>query len=277
MMFDEMPAILTVAPNGARRLKADHPALPLTARELADTAAACHAAGAAMIHAHVRTHDGRHLLDAGAYREATTAIRHATGPDMVIQVTTEAAGLYQPAQQMQLVRDLVPEAVSIALRELVPDAGHELAAATFFAWLRQREIMLQIILYAPEDLARYRDLKQRGVLGDGVDFLLFVLGRYTVGQRSLPADLLPFLAGGGDERLPPWSVCAFGGSEAACIQAALSLGGHARVGFENNLHLPNGTMAPDNAALVTLAAQSATRIGRVLATADDVRAMHRGG
>lgn len=268
------PAILTVAPNGARRVKVDHPAIPLTAEELATEAAACQAAGAAMIHAHVRRSDGRHLLDADAYRQATDAIRRQVGPGMVVQITTEAAGIYQPPEQMRVVREVVPEAVSLAIRELVPDATHEVEAAGFFAWMRQREIMLQIILYSPDDLARYHDLKARGVLGEGLDFLLFVLGRYTAGQQSRAADLLPFLEG--LDRLPPWAVCAFGAQEAACAQAALSLGGHARVGFENNLHLPDGRLAPDNAALVATAAQAVALTGRRLAHGDDVRAMHRG-
>jgi uncharacterized protein (DUF849 family) len=268
------PAILTVAPNGARRVKVDHPVIPLTADELATDAATCQAAGAAMIHAHVRRPDGRHLLDADAYRQATDAIRRQVGPGMVVQITTEAAGLYQPPEQMRVVREVAPEAVSLAIRELVPDAAHEVEASGFFAWMRQRDIMLQIILYSPDDLARYHDLKARGVLGEGVDFLLFVLGRYTAGQQSRAADLLPFLEG--LDNLPPWAVCAFGAQEAACAQAALSLGGHARVGFENNLHLPDGSLAPHNAALVATAAQAVALTGRRLANGDDVRAMHRG-
>lgn len=267
------PAILTVAPNGARRVKTDHPAIPLTAGELAREAALCRDAGAAMIHAHVRRADGRHLLDADAYRDATTAIRRAAGPGMVVQITTEAAGLYQPAEQMRVVREVRPEAVSLAIRELVPDADHEVEASGFFAWMRQREIMAQVILYSPDDLVRYHDLKARGVLGVGVDFLLFVLGRYKADQQSRPADLLPFLTGIG--ALPPWSVCAFGWQEAACAQVALSLGGHARVGFENNLHLPDGSIAPGNAALVAKVAEAAGITGRRLAKGDDVRAMHR--
>jgi uncharacterized protein (DUF849 family) len=51
--------ILAVAPNGARKTKADHPALPMTPEEIAMTAAACHEAGAAMIHLHVRDPDGQ--------------------------------------------------------------------------------------------------------------------------------------------------------------------------------------------------------------------------
>lgn len=270
--IDWTPLAITVAPNGARRLKADHPAIPLTAAELARTAATCREAGAAMIHAHVRRPDGRHLLDADAYREATDAIRRETGGRMIVQITTEAAGLYQPAEQMAVVRAVRPEAVSLAIREIVPDAAHEVEAARFFAELRDGHCLVQVILYAPEDVARYLDLKSRGIIPHGRDVLLFVLGRYTVGQVSAPQDLLPFLPAMTEPL--PWAVCAFGRRENACALAATALGGHVRVGFENNLHLADGTLAPDNAALVAQMAAGARLLGRPLAGPDDIRALH---
>ncbi|WP_114392841.1 3-keto-5-aminohexanoate cleavage protein [Oleisolibacter albus] len=270
--IDWTPLAITVAPNGARRLKADHPAIPLTATELARTAAACREAGAAMIHAHVRRPDGRHLLDADAYREATNAIRRETGGRMIVQITTEAAGLYQPTEQMAVVRAVRPEAVSLAIREIVPDAAHEAEAARFFADLRAGHCLVQVILYDPEDVARYLDLKSRGIIPDGRDVLLFVLGRYTVGQVSAPQDLLPFLSATAEPL--PWTVCAFGRRENACALAAAALGGHVRVGFENNLHLADGTLAPDNAALVAQIAAGARLLGRPLAGVDDIRALH---
>ncbi|NBB83711.1 MAG: hypothetical protein GVY28_09935, partial [Alphaproteobacteria bacterium] len=64
------PCLLMVAPNGARKTKADHPALPIGPAELAATAVACRDAGAAAIHLHVRDEAGGHSLDAGRYREA---------------------------------------------------------------------------------------------------------------------------------------------------------------------------------------------------------------
>ncbi len=71
--------------------------------------------------------------------------------------------------------------------------------------------------------------------------MLFVLGRYARRPRtSLPADLLPFLAPDAP-RFRSWMVCAFGRHEAACALAAALLGGDIRVGFENNLLLPDGS------------------------------------
>lgn len=244
--------MIMVAPNGARRGKADHPGLPLTPAELAADVAACAAAGAAAVHLHVRDAAGAHSLDPGLYREAVAAVRAAC-PDIVIQVTTEAVGRYAPAEQMATVRALRPAAVSLALRELVPDPASEGAARASFAWMQEAGVAPQVILYAPEEVTRCRDLVGRGVIPFAAPFLLFVLGRYAADQQSAPEDLDPFVAALGD-LATPWAVCAFGRREAECAVAAARRGGHVRVGFENNLHLPDGTLAPDNAASVAATA-----------------------
>ena len=270
-----LPLVLGVAPNGAYKTARDHPRVPVTREDIVADAVACRDAGAALFHLHVRDAEGRHLLDAHAYRDTTEAIRRAVGRALVVQITTEAAGRYARAAQMAVVREVRPEAVSIALRELVPDAPAEAEAKVFLAWLRAESVLTQYILYSPDEVARYRDLRGRGVIPEACDFLLFVLGRYTAGQVSEPADLLPFLQA--HDATTPWAVCAFGPREAACAMTAAALGGHVRVGFENNLHLPDGTLAPDNAALVRNVVGGAATIGRRLASADDVREMFGSG
>jgi uncharacterized protein (DUF849 family) len=270
-----LPLVLAVAPNGASKSAHDHPRVPVTRDDIVADAIACRDAGASLFHLHVRDGEGRHLLDAEAYRDTTDAIRRAVGRTLVVQITTEAAGRYARAAQMAVVREVRPEAVSIALRELVPDAAAEAEAQAFLAWLRAENVMPQYILYSPDEIARYRDLRGRGVIPDARDFLLFVLGRYAAGQVSEPADLLPFLRA--HDGSTPWAVCAFGPREAACAMAGAALGGHVRVGFENNLYLPDGTLAPDNAALVRNVASGAATIGRRLASADDVREMSGSG
>jgi 3-keto-5-aminohexanoate cleavage enzyme len=264
------PVAIAVAPNGGRRTKVDHPALPMTPDELAATAAACLEAGASMIHAHVRDRDGGHLLDAEAYRAAIAAIRAALGDRVVIQITSEALGIYSPAEQMEVVRQVRPEAVSLALRELLPDESHEGGFAEFLGWLRREKSIPQIILYTPEEAAKLAALKARGLIPFEDIPVLYVLGRYTAGQRSSPADLLPFLAPG-MPRFRHWSVCAFGAQEAACVTAGALLGGHVRVGFENNLFLADGSQARDNAELVAAAANAIRTCGLRPATAEELR------
>lgn len=269
------PIAIAVAPNGARKTHADHPAVPITPDELAACARQCVDAGAAMLHLHVRRPDGTHSLEPDDYRPAIAAVQQAVGEALVIQVTTEAVGIYSPEQQMASVRALQPEAISAALRELAPDAAHEAQAARFFGELAAARTAVQYILYSADDVVRYRDLRARGVLPDTPHWVLFVLGRYSTGQRSDPSDLLPFLQawadGGGLTANVPWAMCAFGPREAECALSAALLGGHARLGFENNMALPDGSTAPDNAALVANLRRHLDALHRPLASAADLR------
>ena len=263
------PLLITVAPNGAYKQRPDHAALPLTSAELGQTAKQCLDAGAAMIHMHIRDAEGRHSLDVQGYRDAQQAVKAAVGDDMIIQVTSEAARVYKAPEQIAMVTALQPEAVSVGLREVdQPEIG-DAGLAQFFGWLAKERVMTQVIVYDVADLQRWQALRAQGVVPDAPWSLLFVLGRYSVGQTSEPRDLLPFvMAHTGNE---PWSMCAFGAGEHACATTAAALGGHVRVGFENNLLLNNGQVAPDNAALVRQVADSARVLGRSLCTAQQAR------
>jgi uncharacterized protein (DUF849 family) len=266
------PFAIAVAPNGARRGKADHPRLPMTAGEIARDAAEAKEAGAAMIHLHVRDREGRHTLDAGRYRDAIHAVRAAVGDGMVVQVTTEAVGRYPPEEQMAVVDALRPESVSIALREILPEGGDEWAVASLFARMDRMEILHQVIIYDPADLARLEALSRRGVLPDGPHAVLAVLGRYA-DQGATEAEFDAFLAAGLGRHA--WMLCAFGEREAAFMERAARAGGHARVGFENNLRLPDGGLAPSNAAIVAATAVASSGSGRSLASAAELRANWR--
>lgn len=269
------PTVIMVAPNGARRGRADHLALPLGPAELGQTAARCREAGAAAIHVHVRDRAGGHVLDAGLYREALDAIHREAGADMLAQVTTEAVGRYQPAEQMAVMDALAPDFFSVALRELIVDEAGVATAAAFLERHSRRGAMIQYILYDQGDWARFVALSARGVLPEDGRSVLLVLGRYSADQRSHPRDLLDFLAAGPPDRGPaacPWMVCAFGEREAQAATTAALLGGHARVGFENNLWMPDGRVADDNGALVAIVAAALTGLGQPLASPVQARA-----
>ena len=129
------PLIITVAPNGAYKQHSDHAAVPITAAQLAQTAAQCRDAGAAMLHLHIRDSQGRHSLDVQGYRDALARVRAAAGQGMVLQVTSEAARIYAPHAQMAMVRELRPEAVSVGLREVDHADIGENGMAEFFGLL----------------------------------------------------------------------------------------------------------------------------------------------
>jgi uncharacterized protein (DUF849 family) len=266
---------LSLAPNGARKTQSDHPKVPLLPDELAQCAKAGLDNGVAMLHLHVRDDAHRHSLDVGRYRLATEAVRKAVGQELVIQITTEAVGVYTPAQQMATVRELRPEAASVGIRELLSDPALTAEAEQFFTWMHAEGIAAQYILYDAADVRAYLALRERGSIPDGRHWVLFVLGRYTAGQTSQPSDLLPFLEAFNAEsycgRRPEWSVCAFGRQEADCALSAMLLGGHARIGFENNLLLPDGQTAADNNALLQAVSDPAGRLSYRLASAHEMR------
>ncbi len=268
---DQTGLMLMVALNGARKSRKDHPALPLEAEDIALEAEHCLKAGAAVLHLHVRDGAGRHTLDAARYLSAIAAIRKRVGDRLIVQMTTEAVGLYSPQEQMAAVRAVRPEAVSLALREIWPGAVPDESARAFLPWLKENRIWPQFIVYDASDVQRLCRLHQRGLIPFEKPWLLFVLGRYS-GRCGKPADLAPFLAALAPHDWP-WTVCAFGSREAACMATAARRGGHMRVGFENNLLLPDGSPASDNAALVGLAARAALEAGRYLHRAPDVRAL----
>ena len=245
----EKPLAVIAAPSGARLDKAGHPSVPLTTGELAGCAEDLAAVGVSILHLHVRDDHCGHILDAVRYGEAIRAIHECVADRLVIQVSTESVGLYDRWQQMELVRKLRPEAVSLALRELCPDTSAEAEAGEFFRELEETGIWPQYIIYSPDEAARFERLRQAGFFATSSPFALFVLGRYGQGLHGSPADLDRFL----DTFEPgvfPWAVCCFGSTEVEAMQRAAGSGGHLRIGFENNQVLPDGTPARDNAALV---------------------------
>ncbi|MHC8492389.1 beta-keto acid cleavage family enzyme [Thalassospira sp. SM2505] len=271
MVYGETPFLIASAPNGARKTKADLINIPISAAEVAREALACKQAGAGMMHLHVRDDDQKHSLDVGRYREMLTEVRAAVGPDMLLQVTTEAVGMYSARDQMAMIRDLVPDAVSIAVREIAPIDADLNALKVFFEFMREAGILPQFILYAPEDVVRFNQLVEIGVLPGEKFPVLFVLGRYTVGQISDPAELLPFL--GTSSYISEWMLCAFGAFENACILTGAGLGGHARIGFENNHLKVDGSPASDNAELIAQACEGSRLMGRKIATGEQAKCL----
>jgi len=107
------------------------------------------------------------------------------------------------------------------------------------------------------------------VIPDGPASLLFVLGRYADGRAGHPRDLPPLVAAiPGDSLL---YACCFGPAETVCALTAAALGGHSRVGFENNTKLVDGRDASDNADQVTRLASALHLFGRPPAEASHTR------
>ncbi|SEO97867.1 Uncharacterized conserved protein, DUF849 family [Salinihabitans flavidus] len=241
---------LMVAPNGARRGKADHPALPITLPETTATARACFDAGADGLHLHLRDDEGRHLLDTGRYAEALAELAR-TVPGMAVQITTETAGRYAPPHQRRVALDSGADMVSVSIREITEGQDRATTAA-FFEDCAAAGIAVQHILYDRGDIALLCDMLPEALLRAPNLQVIHVLGRHANRQESDPADLDPFLTEMARRGLAPdWAACAFGRAETACLVSAHERGGKCRVGFENSLWHADGSLARDNADRVT--------------------------
>ncbi|WP_417628973.1 3-keto-5-aminohexanoate cleavage protein [Pararhodobacter aggregans] len=254
---------IMVAPNGARRTPTDHPALPVTPQALARTARACQDAGAAALHLHVRDAALRHSLSPQAYRLAIAAIEEAA-PGLVIQTTTESAGVYGLDAQVEAAMALTPACLSFALAEVM--AQGEARGMAVLRDLQAAGTGVQIILYTPDQIRDCARLIDTGSLPvSDQQRLLLVAGRYSATLDSDPAEfdvLHQALVETGLNEAALWMTCAFGRGEMAILERSIALGGHVRVGFENAITDAEGRPARDNAQRVAMVAAIARRLGR---------------
>ncbi len=260
------PVMIMVAPNGARKTRDDHPLVPLTVEETAAEAVRCHAAGASILHAHVRDQQYRHVLDVGLYRELIQEV-NTRAPGMLVQITSEAVGIYSPEEQVSCIQSVQPQMTSMSLKELTSGFENEKTAADFFHWCQEHKVHVQHILYSEEELRHFIDYCERDLIPGNNHCILLVLGRYSQDLQSSPEDLEPFLS----QNLGnfQWFVCAFGNQEQGCMLKAIDQGGHARVGFENNIYLPDGRRADHTADLVESLAKAIRQRGRNVATTSE--------
>ena len=164
------------------------------------------------------------MLDPEAYRATIARVCQEIGDRLVLQITSESIGRYSPAEQRAAVLKTNPEAVSLALRELAPEATDERDFCLFLGKLKQMRIWPQIILYTPAEAQRLGAMAKQGLIPFDTLSVLYVLGRFALTRTGLPRDLLSFIAPE-MPRFASWSVCAFGRRETACVTAAALLGG----------------------------------------------------
>lgn len=237
-------SFIMVAPNGARRGKADHATLPISTAETVATAEACFAAGAHGIHLHIRDEAGRHSLDAGRYLETLAEVKSAV-PGLRVQITTESADLFDTSKQLACLEQVRPDWASVSIREI---GRNPALADRIYGTCAENGTEVQHILYDTKDVALLKSWQAQGIVRPDQTGVIYVLGRYSKGQASDPADLMPFLDA--DEGRERWMICAFGRNEHQCLLAAAAFGGDLRVGFENSLSSANGSIYADNAASV---------------------------
>ena len=245
---DKLPKLM-VAPNGARPMKKDHPAVPITIFETAETAKACFDAGADGIHFHMRDQKGQHILDSGLCKEALSELQKKV-PRMHLQVTTEAVGRYSPDAMRKLAYDVVPPGISIGIREMIPSRVPGAEDINLYKNLTEAGTKIQHICYEPKDIDLLSELLSLANIPTNGTWCMFVIGHYS-GIVSNPENIPPFLDKLKKHNInADWAVCAFAKEELSCLKMSINLGGKIRVGFENSILMPDGKIAPNNESKV---------------------------
>ncbi len=248
--------LITVAPTGAEADKAAVPALPVTLDELVTTAKECEAAGAAVIHVHIRDDAARPTLDRGRLADTVAALREGT--DLIVQLSTGGAVTDGFADRLAVL-DAGPDACSLTCGTV--NFGDEVFANP---WPFIKDL--------------YRLTQERGVVPE---FELFDIGQVATLHRLLgefgpPAgghvhcDLVMGVPGGMPGDVPTiaaavaalpagatWSATGIGRSTVPVLFGALAAGGHLRVGMEDTTSYARGRPVTGNAELVERAAELA--------------------
>ncbi len=261
------PLIITVAAVGAEVMPDQNPHLPVTPEQLGETAARCEAAGAAMIHVHCRNDDGTNTSDVARFEAAYAAIRARS--NLIVQFTTGGAIGMSAAERAAPLR-LRPEMATLTCGTV--NFGDDVFVndlplmRDILAQMHEHGVRPELEIFDAGHLTNAKRLADQGVLAlpQHVDFVLGVPGALDASVRNLS-----FLV----DALPPgcsWSVAGIGRAQLALGAVAVAMGGHVRVGLEDNLYYAKGRLAR-NDELVARIARVANELGRPVATPAQAR------
>ncbi len=263
------PVIITAAVVGAEVTRAQNPAVPYTPAEIAAAAVAAGAAGAAVVHLHARWPDGRPSQEAAHFREIIDRIRDA-GSRVVVQCSTGGAvGMSVDERLGSLVEGAEMGTLNLGTMnfgdEVFVNARPDIVRIA--ARLKERALVPECEVYDAGMLETLRFLLEKGHLAAPyhVQLVLGVPGGMGASERNVR-----FLLEGLPEPTH-WSVAGVGRHQLPMAEVALRLGGHVRVGLEDNLYASKGVLARGSDELVSLAVNLASKAGRTPATPDEAR------
>ena len=255
-------ALITVAPTGAETAKVDVPQLPVTLDELVATAKACEAAGAALVHVHIRDGEARPTLDPVRLRETVAALREQTS--LVVQLST-GGSVHDPLEARLAVLDAAPDSCSLTCGTV--NFGDDVFLNPYpfmldlYRAAQQAQVVPEFELFDLGHVAALRRLIDTcGLPYGGMVHCDFVLG-VPGGMPATPQALLAGVAA-----LPPevtsWSATGIGRGHLPVLATTLAAGGHLRVGMEDTLTYARGRAVRDNLELVERAVRVATELQR---------------
>jgi 3-keto-5-aminohexanoate cleavage enzyme len=263
------PLIITVAPVGAEVMPDQTPYLPITPAQLGETARAVRAAGASIVHVHCRNDDGTNTHDVERFRAARDAIRAAS--DLIVQFSTGGAiGMTPRERAAPLV--LRPEMATLTCGTVnFGDAVFENSFPIMRGILAKMDahgVSPELEVFDLGHLSNAKRLAREGVLRlpQHVDFVLGVPGGLDASVEYL-VDCVRALPSG-----CTWSVAGIGRMQLPLAAAAIVMGGHVRVGLEDNIYYSKGRLAR-NEELVARVVRLAAELGRPIATPDEARRM----
>jgi len=268
--------IITVAGVGAETTRDVQPHLPVTASEIGVDAARCREAGAAVYHLHVRRPDGAPTQDREVFAAAIDEIRART--DIIIQTSTGGAMGMTADERLQPL-ELKPEMASLTTgtANFGDDVFFNDAAlmAEFYQRMQAAGVRPEFEIFEAGQIDNALRLVSRyGPAGPLMhwDFVLGVPGSMGGHPRNLI-----FLVDSIPEEGSTWTCTGIGRWHIPCTLASLALGGHVRLGFEDNIYFTKGVLAESNAQLVGRVAEIAASCGRETATPGEAREMLRLG
>ena len=256
------PLIVTVAPVGAELTPEQTPHLAVKPEQLGDVAAKCQQAGASIIHVHCRNDDGSNTHDTGRFKEAYDQIRARS--DLIVQFSTGGAIGMSPEERAGVL-DLHPEMATLTCGSV--NFGDDIFENSFpimRAILRKMNelgVRPELEIFDKGHLSNARKLERDRLLKfpQHVDFVLGVPGGLDASVSNL-CDLVDSLPQG-----CTWSIAAIGRAQLPMSMAAIAMGGHVRVGLEDNIYYSRGKLAT-NDELVARVVRIAGELGRPVAT-----------
>jgi 3-keto-5-aminohexanoate cleavage enzyme len=261
-------AILTAALTGPIATKADNPALPTTPEEIAAAAAGAHAAGAAIVHVHLRDANGRPTADLEIAKRTVGLIQQAC--PALIQLSTGVGFDVSFAERERLV-NARPEMATLNMCSMSFAAGEFRNPPDGVRRLASRMLELgikpELEIYDTGHLDVALALAEEGLIESPLQFSI-VLG-VRGGAAATPENLVQMV-----RRLPAdsiWQVIAIGRGNLQMTTIGLAMGGNARTGMEDTLLLRRGVPASSNAKLVTRLAEVARAVEREPATVEEAR------
>lgn len=263
------PLIITCAITGAETTREKQPNLPITPAEQAQAAKDCVAAGASIIHLHVRDDAGKPSQDPARFKDAIDRIR-AAAPGVIIQISTGGA-VGESIENRARPLKLKPEMASLNLGTMNfgDDVfyNHPKDIEGLARQMRAEGVMPELEVYEAGMVEAGFRLQKNGVLAAPMHFQ-FVLG-VPGGMSGEPKHLVHLVS-----MLPEgvhWGVAGVGRYQLPLAVQAIVMGGHVRVGFEDNIFYRKGELATSNAQLVERISRLAKELGRPVATPAQAR------